>query len=1618
MDAKFGRIELSFERNDGQFDSRVKFLSRHPGYNLALTGDEAVMQFTTPKSSSSIRMKFLGHRRNMKVEGVERMATSTNYLRGGSRQKTNVPSFKRVLYSDVYRGIDVEYHGDGRLLEYDFIVKPGANPDAIRIGFSGVRYKSIDSSGDLILNADGPPLVQRKPRVYQNIDGQEKIVEAAYVLTQGHVSFKVGAYDKTRPLVIDPVLLYSTFFGGSGSEIAYGLAVDGQGAMYVAGVTNSGDFPLAAGVQGTYGGGTSDAFVFKLDPTGTQLVYSTFIGGIGADEAHAIAVDAGGSAYITGYTQSNNFPIVNGFQKGRGGGQDAYFLKLNASGTAIDYSTFLGGSQDDRGFALALDAGNNAYITGTTGSANFPLLNPFQSSNAGGFADAFVTKIGPAGNIIYSTFVGGVGNDNPLGIAVDGNGAAYVTGWTTSVNFPLANPFQARFGGTVTPIGPDDVFVFKLNPAGRALEYSTYVGGTASDEGTRIAVDSAGSAYVTGFSSSVNFPVQRPYQATLNGLTSTDAFVLKLAPDGASLVYSTYFGGFQQESGSGIAVDSAGAVYITGFTTSFDLPTANQIQASLGGDRDAFVAKFDPGGNVLVFSTFLGASAADGGVSLALDASRNIYVAGFTNSPDFPIAGAFQPGYNPGQDAFVSKLNAEDIVSASVFRLAPQGTSSVITKGTRSDAVFGYATADASVPNTQLTGLAIIDRHQNGALVSEDAITTPPFIGVGRLFVNVSSNGRSVLSIANPNDTDVTVDFFFTDAAGTTGRFATTTVSAHQHFSRFVTDVPLNITVPGTLNFTASLPIAATAFFTVTNESNELLLSDTPIVDPIGYPTQVGNKTVTIPELADGAGWTTSVILVNPGEDPMHGEVRFFSQGNGSQPGAPMEVGIGDGSTSAAALEFAIPPRSFEAFATAGNATISETPFAMNVGSAVTTPGGGALQITGWASADLANPNGRLNGLQLLQYRQLGITQSETGVIAPSPRTSGTFFAEASDKIRSFIAIANPNAVDVSLTIFLTDDVGTSTDPVTITVGANGQYSSFLTDAPISLPTGNGRAINFTASLPVMVTALRFLTNERSNSVISSIPIADSMTSGSTIGVIPHFTDGVGWKTQVILVNNSDQPMGGEIRFMDQGSAGGPAQPVIVSTDNGDASVFQYAIAPRSFFRVKTNGSLGAVSVGSVRIVPFPGNNTPAAHAILSHFVIDDAASAASGTTVGYTILETSLEGQPPRASLRLYAEGTGDFNNAKATSTRTAITIANPSDAPSTIQLQLTSFSGAQLALSSPIQVPASGQVSRYLPEFPGFEAIAVPFQGIVRLTVLAGPGVMAGGFRVMFNERGDYLFTTTGPLNEDAGTAGRLIFPYVTDSTGYTTEFILINPPDVTSAAGVLHYLAADGSPLGIDAMKLGSVQIVPFSDSSTPHAHALLARKVNGVTTFITEMEAQLPQMALRVYAEAIGDFDFGTAGATNSAIALANPAAVPVTVQLEMRGLDGNLIRTSSPVQVPASGQVAMMFDQIPGFETLAAPIQGVLRVVSTSPGVTAAGFRAIYNERGNPLFTTTGPLTENAGTATQLVYPHIAEGGGYTTQFIVIGGATGQANSGTLSFFNQEGNPLNVTLSVR
>jgi hypothetical protein len=677
-----GQLPLAFEPNVGQADAAVRFLARGSGYSLFLTDSEAVLALSPANAASGqdavLRLQLVSANAAPAVAGLAPQAGVSNYLLGNdpAQWQTNVAHFGQVTYGQVYAGIDLLYHGsDQHQLEYDFAVAPGADARQIGLRVAGALGLALDGQGNLVLHTAAGDVVEQAPVAYQDGAGGRVAVAAAYLLRgDGTVGFQVGAYDSTQALVIDPVLSYSTYLGGSGGDFGIGIAVDGAGNAYVTGYTQSADFPTASPLQPAHGVGQNDAFVAKLSASGS-LVYSTYLGGGGDDYGLGIAMDGAGNAYVTGYTNSTNFPIAAPLQSANAGGFDAFVSKLNAAGSALVYSTYLGGSGGDFASGIAVDGAGSAYVAGATNSANFPMTagafdTALNGGNNGGNNDAFVAKLSAAGSsLIYSTYLGGSSNDQATDIAVDSAGNAYVTGFTFSSNFPTVNPAEATFGG-----GPEDAFVAKLNNAGSALLFSTYLGGSGDEQGQGVAVDGSGNTYITGFTSSTDFPTRNALQPALAGVR--DAFVAKLSASGNALVYSTYLGGSDADLGQGIAVDGSGNAVVIGWTSSADFPTADALQPTYAGNQDAFVAKLNPSGSALIYSTFLGGTGAEQVSTVAVDAAGNAYVIGNTTSTDFPTANAVQGANHGIPDVFVAKLGPGPLIYT-----APAGASHSLLLG-------------------------------------------------------------------------------------------------------------------------------------------------------------------------------------------------------------------------------------------------------------------------------------------------------------------------------------------------------------------------------------------------------------------------------------------------------------------------------------------------------------------------------------------------------------------------------------------------------------------------------------------------------------------------------------------------------------------------------------------------------------------------------------------------------------------------------------------------------------------------------------------------------------------------------------------------------------------------
>jgi hypothetical protein len=462
----------------------------------------------------------------------------------------------------------------------------------------------------------------------------------------------VTGYDPALPLIVDPVLSYSTLLGGSSSDAATALAVDSTGAAYIAGFTASYDFPTANPEQNFNAGG-NDVFVAKLNTSGNGLVYCTYLGGRGDDRAYGIAVDTSGSAYVTGSTASTNFPVRNAIQATLKGGKNAFVLKLNPAGNTLIFSTYLGGNGSDAGNGIAIDGSQNVYVVGDTTSITFP-ATAMQKINHGSM-DAFVSKISADGShLVYSTYLGGTSDDHGAAIAVDGTGTAYVTGSTYSADFPVANAWKGTIGGG------QDAFVARLSADGNSLLFGTFLGGSGGslgypEVGQGIALDGQGNAYVAGVTSSSDFPLLNPLQASKRG-SSPDAFVSKFTAAG-SLSYSTYLGRTGVDMANAIAVDASGSAYVVGQTISSDLPVINAYQGSIGGDYDAFFAKLSPTGNSLISLSYLGGAGSDTATAVALDPTGNVYIAGWTLSANFPVLNGYQSINAGNYDAFVAKIS-------------------------------------------------------------------------------------------------------------------------------------------------------------------------------------------------------------------------------------------------------------------------------------------------------------------------------------------------------------------------------------------------------------------------------------------------------------------------------------------------------------------------------------------------------------------------------------------------------------------------------------------------------------------------------------------------------------------------------------------------------------------------------------------------------------------------------------------------------------------------------------------------------------------------------------------------------------------------------------------------
>jgi hypothetical protein len=645
-----GRPSFTFVPNRGQSDPAVRFQTHSLGANIYFTEDSV-------RLGGAAQLHFLGTAAHSTIEGQEIQPGVVNYLAGQNPDQwhSNLPTYGSLAYPGFYSGVDLHWQGrDGRLVG-TFTADPGANIQQIRWRYEGITPQLDETTGELWLvnEAGETAVVQAAPAAWQIINGEQMIVPVSYAFAEGGaIGLHIGSYQATYPLMI--VLDLDSLISYPPNDAAFDIAVDNEGYVYITGTTYSGDFPVTTDAfQPSIGASqTADAFVTKLSPDGQTLVYGTFLGGSGDDEARGIEIDAAGNLFIGGQTNSFDFPVQNALQPQIGGSWDAFVVKLSADGTTLIYSTYFGGSSTDVSRAIAIDGAANAYFTGDTWSTDFPVMNPIQAAKAG-HKDAFVVKLTADGNTIaYSTYLGGSELEQGWAIAVNEMGEAYIAGETASTDFPVVNAFQP------TSQDPWDAFVARLSTTGNTLIYSTYLGGERSEGGYGIAVNDSDHAFVVGHTGSPDFPVVNAFQPVMSSLDG-EGFVTEFVPAGNNLVYSSYFGGSGSETIQSIALDSNENMYITGRTTSLDFPTFNPIQPALssGSSVDAFVTRFAVGGSTLAYSTYLGGYPADSGAAITVDGDNYALVTGATHSTDFPLANALQAYNAGGSDAFISKLS-------------------------------------------------------------------------------------------------------------------------------------------------------------------------------------------------------------------------------------------------------------------------------------------------------------------------------------------------------------------------------------------------------------------------------------------------------------------------------------------------------------------------------------------------------------------------------------------------------------------------------------------------------------------------------------------------------------------------------------------------------------------------------------------------------------------------------------------------------------------------------------------------------------------------------------------------------------------------------------------------
>jgi hypothetical protein len=1137
----YGQLPLSFEVNRGQTDSDVKFLSRGNGYTLFLSQTDAILTFgktsgntrrwsllkryrtaaSTPERGTirTLRMRVIGANSLAKISGMEMLPGKSNYFIGNDPAKwlKDIPHYAKVRVENVYPGIDLLYYGNQRRLEYDWVLGPGADASVILFSVEGGGQPKINTLGNLILD-DSSKMMLEQPTIYQEQGDIRTEISGKYVLkSDGQIGFQLGKYDSSLPLIIDPVLSYSTFLGGEDSDDGgIGIAVDSAGSAIVTGNTLSIDFPVTPGVLRPSYAKYTETFVAKLNAKGNALLFSTYLGGSGTDEASGISVDESGNIYITGKTNSTDLPTTQGaFQRSYSGiALDVFVAKINPAGNALLFSTYIGSGGYEATSSICLDREGNSFITGTTYSQTFPTTSGAFQRTIKGSDEIFVAKLNPSGSaLIYSTFIGGRGSDQGARIKVDSAGNVLLTGSTSSSDFPVTTgSFQTLKGLGDT----EDAFVTKLNSDGSRLLYASYLGGSGADGAFDIEVDPYGSAYVCGVTLSPDFPVTPgAFQTKLVG--SEDGFIAKIDATGTQLRYSTFLNGGDMTVALAIAVNSFGHAYVSGMTSSTRYPlTPGALQRYIKGPVDIFVTQFNAEGSALSYSTVLGGKYTEYCNDMFLDNKENVYLTGQTDSTDFPTVGALQGLFAGATDAFVLKLA---MLSPGLEMTVPGGgAATASTSGTGDLVRTGYTKVMAgSAANPY--GVAVFSYKQGEVTVAEAGVPATRPTKAARIFIDYRTGVNAVparvssgivdintgIAVVNHGAQIATVTYELRDQGGRTLTVGKGSLDPGRHIACFINglknngvpdfDLPSDFQTRiqfGTLDVTADQPLSVLALRGTVNQREEFLITTTPVADLGWWPD---DNPIYFPQFVDGGGYTTSIILLNSFHEREMGKLEIRDKD-----GNPLTITLANGTTDYA-FRYSIEPGGVFRLQTDGSTDIT------NAGWVQVIPDAGTHSPVGSG---------------VFGYNPADVLLSESGIPSATATTHARIFVDLSGNHNTGLAIANTSGSSSNLTFaaFEKDgvtEVGVGKKPFPL--NANCYTAAFADGFVTGLPKGFAGVLDISATLPFAALTLRSLTNENGDFLMTTFPVADSNQDAPAPIVFPHIANGGGYTMQFILLN-------------------------------------------------------------------------------------------------------------------------------------------------------------------------------------------------------------------------------------------------------------------------------------------------------------------------------------------------------------------------------------------------------------------------------------------------------------------------------------------------------------------